>query len=124
MAAPRRGREESSPARPPSPWRYLRALYRLVRFPRRRHEWLVQRLLGAEYEDLELGRFRRRGEIHQWMYDRHSLACLLTQAGFADAAVKGAAESRIPGWAGYCLDTEPDGTTYKPGSLFMEAVKP
>ena len=35
-----------------------------------------------------------------------------------------ASESRIPGWSEFHLDTEPDGTVYKPDSLNMEAVKP
>ena len=38
---------------------------------------LVRRLLGRhDYEALMLGRFRLSGEIHQWMYDRYSLALL------------------------------------------------
>jgi predicted SAM-dependent methyltransferase len=72
----------------------------------------------------DLGRFRLSGEVHRWMYDRYSLARSLEAAGFADAKVVGAAESRIPGWADFHLDTEPDGSVYKPDSLFMEAVKP
>jgi predicted SAM-dependent methyltransferase len=107
----------------PSPGAILRRLYRLVRRPSSRRESIIRRLLGAEYELLQVGRFRRGGEIHLWMYDRHSLARALRGAGFRDPRVVGAAESRLPGWAGYHLDTEPDGTTYKPDSLFMEAVK-
>jgi predicted SAM-dependent methyltransferase len=88
-----------------------------------RREALVRRLLGAEYELLELGRFRRGGEIHLWMYDHYSLSRVLTEAGFSRAQAVGAAESRIPGWSDYHLDTEPDGTVCKPDSLFMEASK-
>lgn len=40
-------------------------------------ELLIKRLLGNEYEQLQLGRFRRGGELHLWMYDRYSLAQLL-----------------------------------------------
>ena len=57
------------------------------------------------------------------MYDRYSLARSLTEAGFGRARPVGPTESRIPGWADYRLDTEPDGTVYKPDSLFMEASK-
>jgi SAM-dependent methyltransferase len=72
----------------------------------------------------DLGQFRLSGEVHRWMYDRYSLARSLEGVGFAGAEVVGAAESRIPGWAGFHLDTEPDGSVYKPDSLYMEAVKP
>ncbi|MET0650142.1 MAG: methyltransferase domain-containing protein [Pyrinomonadaceae bacterium] len=88
-----------------------------------RREALVRRLLGAEYELLELGRFRRGGELHLWMYDRYSLARVLEGAGFREARTVGPAESRIQGWAEYHLDTEPGGAVCKPDSLFMEASK-
>ena len=35
-----------------------------------------------------------------------------------------ASESLIPGWTKFNLDTEADGTVYKPDSMYMEAVKP
>ena len=81
-------------------------------------------LSKEDYEALQVGRFRRQGEIHQWMYDAYSLARLLQECGFSDPQRRAAAESRIPNWAQYCLDNEPDGSTYKPDSLYMEAVKP
>ena len=67
--------------------------------------------------------FRATGEIHRWMYDRVSLARLMTGAGFAGIRVCGAAESSIAGFSGYCLDTDELGETRKPDSLFMEGVK-
>jgi predicted SAM-dependent methyltransferase len=72
----------------------------------------------------EIAAFRETGEIHQWMYDRHSLAKILEQAGFAEVSVCAAAESRIPHFVSYHLDTNADGSVRKPDSLFMEAVKP
>jgi hypothetical protein len=33
-------------------------------------------------------------------------------------------ESYITNWTSFNLDTEPDGSIYKPDSLYMEAVKP
>jgi predicted SAM-dependent methyltransferase len=82
-------------------------------------------LLGwEEYRALQLGRFRMGGEIHQWMYDRYSLARLLESAGFEQPTRRTAHTSAIPGWTGFNLDTAPDGSVYKPDSLFMEAVKP
>lgn len=77
-----------------------------------------------DYQALQLGRFRRQGEIHQWMYDSYSLARLLREVGFANPQPCAATQSRIPNWPAYCLDNEPDGSTYKPDSLFMEAIKP
>ncbi|MBI3977216.1 MAG: methyltransferase domain-containing protein [Chloroflexi bacterium] len=107
----------------PAAVRILRRLYRFLRDPARRREWVVQRLLGAEYELLQVGRFRRSGEIHRWMYDRYSLAQIVQAAGFRQPQIVGPTESRIPDWAAFHLDTEPDGTVYKPDSLYLEGVK-
>jgi len=68
--------------------------------------------------------FRASGEIHKWMYDRHSLSVLVNQAGFQQFKVCAPDESRIPGFNSYLLDINADGTTRKPDSLFVEAVKP
>jgi len=72
---------------------------------------------------LEIGRFRTGGEVHRWMYDRYSLSALLQQTGFDNVRVRTAEDSFIPDWMGFHLDTEPDGTVYKPESLFVEARK-
>lgn len=71
----------------------------------------------------DLGIFRMSGEIHQWMYDRYSLGKLLESAGFNSPRNVGPAESAIPRWAAFNLDTELDGSTYKPDSLYMEATR-
>jgi SAM-dependent methyltransferase len=73
---------------------------------------------------VDVGRFRQAGEVHKWMYDRFSLARLLTAQGFVEPNVRPAAESAIPGFSSYGLDLETDGRVRKPDSLFMEAVKP
>ena len=86
---------------------------------------LVRVLLGARgLAEYDRGRFRFSGEIHNWMYDRYSLAKIVRAAGFMNPEVVGPAESRISKWDSFCLDTEPDGRVYKPDSLFMEAVRP
>lgn len=72
---------------------------------------------------IDIGKFRLSGEIHQWMYDRYSLSLLLSEAGFREIRVLKAAESGIPDFQKYALDTDPDGKTRKPDSLFIEAVK-
>lgn len=98
---------------------------RLAAFPRAFLLRCLLKLLGQDArEALQIGQFRLSGEIHHWMYDRYSLARLLTQGGFVNLRQCGPAESVIPGWASFHLDTEPDGSTYKPDSMYMEAEKP
>ena len=77
-------------------------------------------------ENLLLGGARRRGETHQWMYDRINLADLLAQSGFTQVRQKSFRTSDIPGWEwlGQGLDTNPDGSEYKEFSLYIEAVRP
>jgi len=85
---------------------------------------MLRTLLGPDdWKALQLGRFRRGGEIHMWMYDRYSLSELLRNCGFANPQQRGAAESQIPNWREFNLDTEVDGVVYKPDSLFFEATK-
>lgn len=86
-------------------------------------EDLLKVVLGKEYRYYELGKFRLGGEVHQWMYDRFSLKRLLTKNKFKDVRICEATESKVPNWNSYNLDTNPDGTVYKPDSIFVEAVK-
>jgi predicted SAM-dependent methyltransferase len=102
----------------------LRRIRRGLRHaPARLREVILRLVLGNDYEMLKLARFRRGGEVHLWMYDRYSLSKLLLTAGFRSPQVVTASESRIPGWSNYHMDTEPDGTIYKPDSLFVEATR-
>lgn len=88
-------------------------------------ELLIRLLLDQQdYQALNIGRFRQSGEVHQWMYDRYSLGRLLKECGFIDIQQCAADESKIPNWTSFHLDTEPDGTVYKPDSLYVEAIKP
>lgn len=102
----------------------VKPIYRFFRYTTYRREFLLKALLGKEFETLELGRFRKSGEIHQWMYDSFSLKRLLERSGFVDAVQRTATESYFSDWTSFTLDTEPDGSIYKPDSLFMEAIKP
>ncbi len=81
-------------------------------------------LLGAEYDLLQIGRFRRIGEVHHWMYDRVSLREFLTSAGLVNVRCVSAMESAIPNWSAYQLDATADGAACKPDSLFVEASGP
>ena len=86
---------------------------------------IILRLKGGDQSRaLEIGTFRLAGEVHQWMYDRYSLARLMTDVGFQKPTQRSATDSAIPGWASFNLDTLLDGTVVKPDSLFMEATKP
>lgn len=101
----------------------LRRKFSTLFKPKRWRETMLRLLLGNEYEALHVGRFRLGGETHHWMYDSYSLEHLLLASGFKNVTVRSASESYIPEWASYNLDTEPDGSVYKPDSLFIEAIK-
>lgn len=79
---------------------------------------------GKNAEALDAGLMRLSGEVHQWMYDRFSLAEALRSAGFESPTQLSATESQIPGWVSYNLDTLETGKVVKPDSLFMEAKRP
>lgn len=57
------------------------------------------------------------------MYDEYSLGALLSDVGFKNIQETDYSTSRIDGWAQFGLDVNEDGTVYKPGSLYMEAIK-
>jgi predicted SAM-dependent methyltransferase len=101
----------------------LRPIYRFCRYANYRQNLLFKLLLGRQYAPWQVGQFRQNGEPHQWMYDRYSLSVLLKQCGLKNIVQRSPIESYIPEWASFNLDTEPDGTVYKPDSLFMEAIK-
>ncbi len=84
----------------------------------------ILRILSPEGSALQVGKFRNSGEVHSWMYDRYSLACLLEDCGFESTTQCSAQESSIPDWYSYHLDGKTDGSVYYPASLFMEAFKP
>jgi predicted SAM-dependent methyltransferase len=100
-----------------------RFLHFLARTPLFFREYIIRLALGSNYELLKLGRFRRCGEIHLWMYDRYSLTQLLQEAGFHGPQLAKPDKSYIHGWTNYHLDTEADGTICKPDSIYMEALK-
>jgi len=100
----------------------IKALIRSIRHPGIMKHKLIKLLLGKEYALYEIARFRNAGEVHQWMYDDYSLKRLLERHGFNSVVRTTASESYIKGWASYNLDTEPDGSIYKPDSLYMEGI--
>ncbi|PSB32753.1 class I SAM-dependent methyltransferase [Chlorogloea sp. CCALA 695] len=106
------------------PKQVLKKVYLFFRYSTYRRESLIKLLLAKEYTALQIGRFRQSGEIHQWMYDSYSLSVLLEKCGFENIVQRNATESYLTDWNSFKLDTEIDGTVYKPDSLFMEAIKP
>lgn len=74
-------------------------------------------------ENYFIGKFRMGGEIHQCMYDSFSLSRLLEQTGFKNIIVRDAHTSYVDGWQKYNLDTESDGSVYKPDSGYVEALR-
>jgi hypothetical protein len=104
-------------------WR--KAARRLKRVPGRLRRLAASGLLSErEREALALGTFRLSGEVHQWMYDEHSLTSLLRDAGFADVRRRSASESAVAGWGAYHLDVDEDGFEHAPSSLYVEGVRP
>lgn len=96
-------------------------------------EQMVRRVPAGLRDQIGLARFVEQrlrpnaavaGELHRWMYDRYSLARRLRAAGFENIAVCEAHTSRVSDWNAFGLDTEPDGSAYKPGSLYVEAERP
>lgn len=82
-----------------------------------------QRPLRRQIENLVLGDARKRGETHQWMYDRVTLPLLLERAGFRCPTVVDPTTSAIAGWEAVDLDRRQGGGEYKPGSLYVEALR-
>ena len=82
-----------------------------------------QSKLQATLEKIILGSAKKRGQTHQWMYDRISLKLLLKECGFTNIKALHFNESDIKNWNSYGLDLNGDKTVYKKRSLFMEAKK-
>lgn len=74
-------------------------------------------------ENIVRGGPSKTGELHRWMYDKYTLGSLLNNAGFRDVCECGYNSSTIEGWSQFNLDTNDDGTAYKPFSLYFEGVK-
>jgi SAM-dependent methyltransferase len=82
-----------------------------------------QRPLRRLVENLLLGDARKRGEAHQWMYDRISLKLKLLKLGYSAVFYQEYNSSGVPNWDQYGLDIDINGNEYKPDSLYMEGIK-
>jgi hypothetical protein len=74
-------------------------------------------------ENLILGDARKRGILHQWMYDRFNLPQILKNAGFRNIHIHQYNDSSIPRWNDIGLDLDEQGGPHKPKSLYVEAHK-
>ena len=83
-----------------------------------------QNFLNRLIEGVLVGNTARSGTMHRWMYDRVSLAQLLSEAGFEEVQQHAPATSQVEGWSQFLLDTEPDGSAYKHSSVYVEATPP
>ncbi|MBL4707861.1 MAG: hypothetical protein JKY48_05405, partial [Flavobacteriales bacterium] len=79
--------------------------------------------LQSALETLLLGSAKKRGQTHQWMYDRVNLKQLLKKCGFENIRTVGYNVSHIKNWNDYALDLNNDKTAYKKRSLYMECTK-
>jgi SAM-dependent methyltransferase len=82
-----------------------------------------QKPLRRWLENKILGDARKRGETHQWMYDRISIKSLLTRLGYQNISIKEYDTSSIPDWNTYVLDLDEKGNQYKTDSFYIEAQK-
>jgi predicted SAM-dependent methyltransferase len=135
LAVARMGSEASDifrePNRHPSPGFIERLLQgKIAQRVRRRMglpllQGLALSILGERgREALAAGWFGTSGESHRWMYDRKNLTELLCATGFVACVPRDPVSSGWGEWGRYNLDVCPDGTSYKPDSLYMEAQKP
>lgn len=74
-------------------------------------------------ENAFLGDARKKGETHQWMYDRFSLKAKLIDVGYGNVVIQDYKTSLIDNWNEYALDLNTKGGQYKPDSLYVEAIK-
>lgn len=112
----------ADPAQQPAHDDYVRAiLEQSVR--REAHGSSQQRALRRRVENALLGDARRRGQTHQWMYDRINLPAMLLALGYSEVNRMTYDTSLIPDWNDYGLDLDATGQQYRPGSLYMEATK-
>lgn len=82
-----------------------------------------QNRLVRVIEKLLRGGIENRGELRCWHYDKYSMGAMLEKAGFRDIQTAGPTQSRIESWPRFNLDVNEDRSVYKPGSLYIEAVK-
>ena len=74
-------------------------------------------------ENILFGDAEKRGDTHQWMYDRITLARKLKDAGYKEVRIQTFNTSVIPEWNAIGLDLDEEAHQYKKDSLYVEAIK-
>ena len=90
---------------------------------RKRSAAIDSRSFVGWIESLVVGDARRRGETHQWMYDKLNLTQLLIDAGFSNVRVSSWNESAIARWQEMGLEVDASGREYKENSLYIESTR-
>jgi len=86
--------------------------------------FVLATLLGPRgVEAFDTGWFVSGGEVHQWMYDEENLAGLFRQVAFQNITRQTPTSSSWKGWSTARLDSDPNGSPYKPESIYMEGTK-
>lgn len=100
-------------------WNITLLIHQMVR----REAWGTSQRTGFRRwaENTLLGDARKRGETHQWMWDRITLPAVLEEAGFSDPKIHTFNTSAIAEWPEFLLDQDTAGTEYRPGSMYVEA---
>lgn len=73
-------------------------------------------------DELKIGKFRKSGEVHYWMYDAPQLTYILHEIGFTSVSFYDAQSSSIQNWKVYSLDVK-GGMPLHNTSLYIEAAK-
>ena len=116
--------EERKQSRPQATEKHSRAVDDLIdQMVRSDFSGKAANPLAARIEKFVRGNAAAAGETHRWMYDEYSLRDLLEKIGFRDVRVETCLTSRIADWLSFKLDQNPDGSEYKPESLYMEGLK-
>ena len=93
----------------------------------RRRRWqtkLALALLPSSFVEQNIS-FATIGELHQWLWDEHTLSCQLLSAGFERIERHSTTTSGIPNFPFYPLDLKADGSPRKGRqSMVVEAVVP
>jgi len=83
----------------------------------------LQRPWVRRIERFIRGNVAQTGELQRYHYDEFSMGRMMRAAGFRDVWKAGPAESRIEGWNRFGLDLNEGGSVYRPGALYMEALR-
>ena len=82
-----------------------------------------QKPFRRKLENFILGSARDRGETHQWMYDDVNLKLILEESYFKNIKKMIFNKSNIENWEAHKLESNEDGSEFKPHSLYLEAIK-